>query len=223
MTTPISPSLYQINTRVWLTELSQPLGRRATLDDLPDAELDRLAKMGFDWIWFLSVWRTGPAGQQVSRSHHEWRREFEETLPDLHEKDIAGSGFAITGYTVHPDLGGDAPLARLRERLRKRGLKLMLDFVPNHTGLDHPWVETHPEYSIAGSELDLARAPKGNHRTNPFIDSTSACSRCSSNRRFVKVTGPCSKAYPRGRVTEHRIVSWSMPGKAQERSGCWSW
>ena len=118
---PSHPLLYQINTRVWLTELSRSLGRPATLDDIPDAELDRLAKMGFDWIWFLCVWQTGPAGQRVSRTNHEWRREFQDTLPDLREEDIAGSGFAITGYTVHNDLGGDAALARLRERLRKRG------------------------------------------------------------------------------------------------------
>ena len=157
---PLYPSLYQINTRVWLTELSQALGRPATLDDIPDAELDRLAEMGFDWIWFLSVWQTGPAGQRISRSNPEWRREFQETLPDLREEDIPGSGFAITGYTVHEQLGGDAALARLRERLRKRGLRLLLDFVPNHTGLDHPWVESHPEYYIPGTELDLARAPQ---------------------------------------------------------------
>jgi glycosidase len=150
------PSLYQINTRAWLTELSQPLGRRATLDDIPDAALDRLAQMGFDWAWFLSVWQTGEAAQQVSRSNPEWRREFQETLPDLREEDIPGSGFAVTGYTVHADLGGDAALARLRERLRKRGLRLMLDFVPNHMGLDHPWVEDHPEYFVDGTEVDLA-------------------------------------------------------------------
>src|SRR5678815_2700990 len=95
------PALYQINTRVWLTELSQGLGRPATLDDIPDAELDRMAGMGFDWVWFLSVWRTGPAAQRISRASPEWRREFKETLPDLREEDIAGSGFAITGYTVH--------------------------------------------------------------------------------------------------------------------------
>ena len=154
------PSLYQINTRVWLTELSQKLGRPATLDDIPDADLDRLARMGFDWIWLLSVWQTGPAAQQVSRSNLEWRREFHETLPDLREEDIAGSGFAITGYTVHSNLGGDAALARLRERLKKRGLRLMLDFVPNHMGLGHPWVEDHPEYFVGGAEIDLARAPK---------------------------------------------------------------
>ena len=154
------PALYQINTRVWLTELGKQLGRAATLDDIPDAELDRLAAMGFDWIWFLSVWQTGKAGQQISRSNPEWRREFQDTLPDLCDGDIPGSGFAITGYTVHKQLGGDAALARLRSRLRERGLRLLLDFVPNHTGLDHPWVEKHPEYYIAGTELDLARAPQ---------------------------------------------------------------
>jgi glycosidase len=160
MPTTRYPLLYQINTRVWLTELSGTLGRRATLDDIPDAELDRLARVGFDWVWFLSVWQTGTAAQQISRSNPEWRKEFQETLPDLREDDIPGSGFAITGYTVHTDLGGDAALARLRDRLKKHGLKLMLDFVPNHMGLGHPWVEDHPEHFIRGTELDQARAPK---------------------------------------------------------------
>jgi hypothetical protein len=157
---PSYPSLYQINTRVWLSKLSKALGRTATLDDISDAELDRLTAMGFDWIWFLSVWQTGTAGQQLSRSNQEWRMEFQETLPDLCDEDIGGSGFAITGYTVHRQMGGDAALARLRERLRQRGLRLLLDFVPNHTAPDHPWVEEHPEYYVSGKELDLERAPK---------------------------------------------------------------
>ena len=160
MALPRYPLLYQINTRVWLTELSRQLAHPATLDDIPDDELDRLAQMGFDWIWLLSVWQTGPLARQVSRTNQAWRREFEETLPDLTDEDIPGSGFAITGYTVHEALGGNAALARLRERLKKRSLKLMLDFVPNHMGLGHPWVEDHPEYFILGSELDLARAPQ---------------------------------------------------------------
>jgi hypothetical protein len=74
------PSLYQINTRVWLTELSRKLGRSATLDDIPDTELDRIAEMGFDWVWFLSVWQTGLEGQRVSRSNAGWREEFQHTL-----------------------------------------------------------------------------------------------------------------------------------------------
>jgi hypothetical protein len=59
------PCLYQINTRVWLTQLSCNLGRPATLDDVPDVELDRLAQEGFDWVSFLSVWQTGPDAQLI--------------------------------------------------------------------------------------------------------------------------------------------------------------
>jgi hypothetical protein len=156
----LHPSLYQINTRVWLTALARSLGRPATLDDIPDAALDGLAAIGFDWIWLLSVWQTGAAGQRVSRANPEWRHEFQHTLPDLRDDDIAGSGFAITGYDAHDQLGGDAALARLRARLGARGLRLMLDFVPNHTGMDHPWVQAHPEYYVRGTADDLARAPQ---------------------------------------------------------------
>ena len=116
--------------------------------------------MGFDWVWFLSVWQTGPAAQAISRANPEWRKEFQDTLPDLKEEDIGGSGFAIQNYIVHRDLGGDAALARLRQRLQKRGLKLMLDFVPNHMAPDHPWIDEHPDYFVHGSESDLVRAPR---------------------------------------------------------------
>jgi hypothetical protein len=154
------PSLFQINTRVWLTDLARRVGRPVTLDDIPDEDLDVLAGRGFDWIWLLSVWQTGPAGQRVSRTNREWVTEFHETLPDLEEEDIAGSGFAITGYTVHRLLGGDSALARLRTRLQVRGLRLMLDFVPNHTALDHSWVASHPEYFVTGTEADVHREPQ---------------------------------------------------------------
>jgi len=160
MAGPRHPSLYQVNTRAWLTETALRLGRPATLDDFSDHQLDQWAEMGFDWIWLLSVWQTGPAARLGSRSNADWRKEFQETLPDLRAEDIAGSGFAITAYTVHANLGGDHALARLRERLKKNGLKLMLDFVPNHMGLGHPWVEDHPEHFVHGTEIDLARAPQ---------------------------------------------------------------
>jgi hypothetical protein len=160
MPDPIYPALYQINTRVWLTELSEALGRRATLDDVPDAELDHLAEMGFDWVWFLSVWQTGPAAQAISSANPEWRREFAATLPDLKDEDIAGSGFAIQTYTVHRELGGAVALARLRQRLQRRGLKLLLDFVPNHMAPDHPWIDEHPDYFVQGNARDLEQSPQ---------------------------------------------------------------
>jgi glycosidase len=158
------PSLYQVNTRVWLTELGRATGVTATLDDIPDAELDRIAERGFDWVWFLSVWQTGPRSRHVSLTQPDWVAEYRHTLPDLREDDIPGSGFAIADYRVHHGLGGDEALARLRERLRQRGLKLMLDFVPNHMGLDHPWIEEHPEHFIPGDEADLTRAPRNHIR-----------------------------------------------------------
>ncbi len=136
------------------------IGRPATLDDIPDAELDELANLGFDWIYCLSVWQTGAAGRKISRSNPQWLAEYRELLPDLHEDDICGSGFAITAYTLNPLLGEPEALARLRDRLHRRGLKLMLDFVPNHTAVDHPWVQEHPEYYVSGTEEQLAGQPK---------------------------------------------------------------
>ena len=109
MHAPRYPSLYQINTRVWLTRLSRTLDRPATLDDIPDAELDRLAGMGFDWVWLLSVWQTGLAGQKISRSNPQWRREFEETLPDLREE--RHSRLGIRDQPLH---GASRPRRRRR-------------------------------------------------------------------------------------------------------------
>src|SRR5215831_8016180 len=123
MPAPLYPALYQINTRVWLTELGRKLRRPATLDDIPDTELEKMAKMGFDWVWFLSVWQTGQDSQRISRTDPQLRKEFQDVLPDLCEEDIPGSGFAITGYAVHETLGGDAALARVRQRLKKHGLR----------------------------------------------------------------------------------------------------
>lgn len=154
------PSLYQVNTRCYLKELAGQLSRAAGLDDIPDADLDGWKKQGFHWIWLLGVWQTGPKGREVSRSIPEWQQEFHEVLPDLTEEDITGPCFAVVRYAVHEDFGGDDALARLWIRMKTRGLKLLLDFVPNHTALDHPWVEEHPDYYVPGTEADLAGAPR---------------------------------------------------------------
>jgi glycosidase len=156
---PRYPCLYQINTRVWLKRLSQEAGKRVGLAEIEDATIDAWAERGFGWIWLLSVWRTGAAGRAISRGNLEWRAEFKAVLPDLSEDDICGSGFAITAYSVSDAVGGETGLARFREKLARRDIRLMLDFVPNHTAPDHPWVKAHPDYYVEGSEVVLAAAP----------------------------------------------------------------
>lgn len=147
--------LWELNSRTAV----RALGEAATLDDLDGPHLDRLVPRGVDWLYLLGVWQTGAAGRELSRREPETRGACVEALPDLTDADICGSCFAITGYQVHEHLGGDDALARLRSRLAERGTSLMLDFVPNHTALDHPWVVEHPEYYVEGSADDLASAP----------------------------------------------------------------
>lgn len=157
MVTPIYPALYQVNTRLWIQFLSRKLGRAATLDDIPDSALDEMMNLGFDWVYCLGVWQTGAVGPKISRSRPEWLDEYRKLLPDLTDQDICGSCFAIQQYQVSDRLGGNSAMERLRDRLHQRGLKLMLDFVPNHMAPDHGWVQTHPEYFVQGTEELLAQ------------------------------------------------------------------
>jgi hypothetical protein len=164
LATPRYPALFQVNTRVRLSELAATLSRRATLDDIPDDELDAIAANGFDLVWLLGVWQTGEAARRVSQSNREWLEDYHRVLPDFRETDVSGSCFAIQDYQVHADFGGPDALARLRRRLRDRGLRLILDFVPNHMAPDHPWVTQHPEWFVPGTEELLASQPQNYRR-----------------------------------------------------------
>lgn len=158
--TPAYPTLYQINARTWLNRCARQTGNATTLADIPDSELDEIAELGFDWVYLLGVWQRSEAGRRMAQRDARLRQEVLQNIPDLREEEICGSCFAITAYQASADLGGEPALARLRERLRQRGLRLMLDFVPNHTAIDHPWAWSHPEFYIAGDELSLRREPK---------------------------------------------------------------
>lgn len=174
-----NPLLYQVNTRVLLHELGTGLGRAATLDDVPDPFLDQVAARGFDWVWMLGVWQTGAAGREVSATEPGWLAGYREVLPDFTPEDVVGSPFAVVDYAVHVDLGGDEALARLRIRLAARGLRLLLDFVPNHTAPDHPWLQEAPHRYVVGSEADLVAQPQNwfragervvAHGRDPYFD-----------------------------------------------------
>ena len=153
------PIVLQVHTRDWLRRCSGGAGL-CSLGEVPEAELDRFVAAGFDFVYLLGVWQTGRAGPRISQTNKAWRAGFLEALPDLQEGDICGSTFAVVSYTVHRDFGGAAALERLRGRLRERQIGLMLDFVPNHTAIDHPWVSEHPEYYGGGTVADLAGKPE---------------------------------------------------------------
>ena len=119
---PRYPSLFQINTRVWLNHLSRKAGNPVTLADIDDTTFDYFAEQGFDWVWLLSVWQTGAAARAVSRGNSQWRVEFKALLPDPTEDDICGSGFCDPAYAVSDALGGDMALAQFREKLARRGV-----------------------------------------------------------------------------------------------------
>jgi hypothetical protein len=159
MLQPPHPTLFQLPTRVWLHALGERLGRPATLADAPEADLEAWATAGFDWIWPLGVWRIGPAVRSAALANRPLRQQLAALLPGLADNDIVGSCFAIDGYVVDPALGGDEALAQLRERLHQHGLRLLVDFIPNHVGLGHPWLAEHPEWFIHGTSTDLALAP----------------------------------------------------------------
>jgi hypothetical protein len=119
-----------------------------TLAEIPEAEFLGWQERGFTHIWLMGVWTTGPRARAGALRHFRLRDDCSRALPDLTEADISGSPYAIAEYRVPPALGGDAALLEFRRKLNERGLQLVLDFVPNHVGLDHPWVTEAPELFV---------------------------------------------------------------------------
>ncbi|MCB0202863.1 MAG: alpha-amylase, partial [Anaerolineae bacterium] len=136
---PNFPVLYEINTWVWLVELSRQAGEKITLANVPDGELDRLASYGFDGVWLMGVWQRSPDGWQVALEHPGLQGEYRKALPDFARQDVVGSPYSVFDYEVDAALGGDEGLRVFRQRLQERGILLMLDFVPNHLAIDHRW------------------------------------------------------------------------------------
>jgi hypothetical protein len=127
-------------------------------------------------VWLLGIWQTGEAGRQVSLTQPEWQREYRELLPDFAPADVSGSPFAVREYVVNAEFGGPKALARFRGRLAERGVRLLLDFVPNHTALDHPWVHEHPGFYIGGDGTwpRAGQLPSGRHATRTTVLATAA-------------------------------------------------
>ena len=108
----------------------------------------------------MGVWERSPAGVAIANQNKGLLEDFQRALPDFRSEDNVGSPYCVRRYVVDEHLGGAAGLAVARRALATRGLKLILDFVPNHVAPDHPWVVHHPKYFVQGT-VDEARNDPG--------------------------------------------------------------
>lgn len=177
---PLHPRIYEINTAVWLTTLSQKYHKPIQLNTIPDEEIAELAKNHIDAVWLMGVWQRGAATRASALNYiHEYRT----ALPDVRPVDVIGSAYAIHDYVVDPMWGGRAALVSFRRQLARHSIKLILDFVPNHVAVDHPEIAAHPDYFVLGTPELLskdttnffpARDKKGNdivvaHGRDPYF------------------------------------------------------
>ena len=161
---PKYPLIYEINTWVWLKELGRKYGQPITLANVPESEWDELARLRVDAVWFMGVWERSPAGIAVALVNEGLLADFRRALPDFTREDVVGSPYCVRRYEIDPGLGGRGGMASARGELASRGIRLILDFVPNHVAPDHPWVSEHPEFFIGGSKEDLLRDPTSFHK-----------------------------------------------------------
>jgi len=151
--------LYEINTAVYLNRLSRQYERAISLAEVPDSEIQKLVDQGVGIVWLMGVWERSPAAIEIGRHDSNQHAEFRQALPDVQDGDVIGSAYSIRDYSVSQSLGGNDGLKSFRERLREKGISLILDFVPNHTAPDHSWSQSNPEYYISGSAEELAADP----------------------------------------------------------------
>src|SRR3954454_16858392 len=165
MRLPPRPTVYEIDTAVWLRRLTGDRERALALDEVPGAEWDALAALPVDAVWLMGVWERSPAGLEIARANPDLDAGNRAALPDLRAEDVIGSPYCVRDYTVDARFGGPDALAAARAALAARGLGLILDYVPNHVAPDHPWTATRPDVFVRGGEDELREHPEAFLRT----------------------------------------------------------
>lgn len=108
--------LYQLNTRQFTPEGTFKAAQK---------QLPRLAAMGVDIIWLMPIHPIGEANR----------------------KGTLGSPYAVRDYrAVNPELGSEADFRAFVEEAHRLGLKVILDWVANHSAYDNPLTVSHPEW-----------------------------------------------------------------------------
>jgi hypothetical protein len=153
------PSLYEINTWVWLADLSQKYRRTINLSFVPSLEWDAIAAFGFHAVWVMGVWERSPAGIAIANQNQGLLKDFWRALPDFRPDDNVESPYCMRRYVVDDFLGGPEGLSVARRELSKRGMNLVLDFVPNHVAPDQPWWSPSIRNTLSTAVTTLGRPP----------------------------------------------------------------
>lgn len=140
--------LYEVNARAWLQSLSAHAGRPVTLGEVPLNCFAEWQRLGFTHLWLMGVWTGGPLARAQALAAAQSTPGYAEALPDFRPEDVIASPYAIAAYEVDEALGGETGLQQFRQRLHQHGIRLVLDFVPNHLGLDHSWLRERPELFV---------------------------------------------------------------------------
>ncbi len=123
------------NVFVWLDQLSKKYRRTITrLDQIPNDELEILAQRGFTGLWLIGIWTRSFASQKIKHLNGNI--------------DAIASAYSLNCYDIAPELGGYDALGNLKERAFRYGIRLASDMVPNHMGIDSPWVINHPDWFL---------------------------------------------------------------------------
>ena len=154
-----NPILYEINTAAWLYELSEKHRTPMTLGQVPASEWDRLKGLGFHFIWLMGVWKRCRCDRAYFLADPRNVSLCDTILPGWTEEDIIGSPYAIEGYEPDPSIGDWGDIDRVRRELHHRDMRLILDFIPNHTGLEHPWAKSNPHYFIQVGKKECDKNP----------------------------------------------------------------
>lgn len=145
-------SIYQINTRAFCFERGQKL------IDIPMTFFRNLKKQGIDYIWLMGVWK--PLSKECVKKycfHEDLIKEYKKVLDDFTDDDVVGSPYAISNYRLNPSLGKKEDLLLFKEKLNDIGLKLILDFVPNHFGVETPVLKKCPEVFLGATKEEFKK------------------------------------------------------------------
>ena len=154
-----------------MQELYEGYSKKFTLGTVPREEWDRLEKLGFNYIWLMGVWKRSGLGVRIFRESPDWppfRGYMDSILPGWKDHDVIGSPYSISAYEPDPLIGSWEDVKNARAELHRRGMGLILDFVPNHTAPDHEWIFKHPDFyfTFTGGSLPPGLDPSSFTKIN---------------------------------------------------------